>query len=312
MILTDIVFDIIKKIIETPRLITLSSNVLESLSNNNWLKNNYLYHYTNLEGFLGIVSSQNPGFWATHIAYMNDSMEYRHGIKLCEKIIEEFIKDSTVGVTLAGRDNLNTLKEYLTNDDDEVFVVSFCQNSDLLSQWRGYSRGQYGISIGFDFGHNQVFDTSNPINSILTPRPVIYDQENQIFRLKELIKDSIPFLNNIDSDSQIKQLSESLKYFIPVLKNSSFSEEEEWRIVATNFNEIDIKDIKYPLKFRVRNNIIVPYITLPFDDSTKLPIKRVVIGPSDTSEFTEESIRYYLKTNGYNDTEVVRSAIPYR
>ena len=310
MTLGDIIDDIIKGIIETPRILTLSASVVDAYSNAKWLKDNYLYHYTNLEGFLGIINSQNPGFWATHIGYMNDSMEYQHGIKLCENIIEEIIEDPTVEVTLAGRGYLNTLKEQLTKDDDEVFVVSFCPNGDLLSQWRGYSRGQYGISIGFDLGQSQLFDYSN-VNGILTPRPVIYDQNAQKLRLIEVIKNSFNDVNNKNMDSQItpNTFSEIIKYFIPVLKNPSFSEEKEWRIVATNFKEIDKK---YPIEFRVRNNIIVPYVTLPFNSEEKLPIKRVVIGPSDSSEFTEESIRYYLKTNGYTDTEVVRSEIPYR
>jgi hypothetical protein len=33
-----------------------------------------LYHYTNQEGLLGVVTSAS--LWATHISYMNDAMEF--------------------------------------------------------------------------------------------------------------------------------------------------------------------------------------------------------------------------------------------
>ena len=33
--------------------------------------------------------------------------------------------------------------------DINVFSVSFCEDDDLLSQWRGYNGGSYGYCIGF-------------------------------------------------------------------------------------------------------------------------------------------------------------------
>lgn len=269
----------------------------------------YLYHYTNLNGMLGII--ETLGFWATHIKYMNDSKEYLHGLSLCNKIIENYSKNGTSDQVKF----LNKVSECLNDEDSENFVISLCSNGDLLSQWRGYSRGQYGVSIGFSY--NEIFNfTTSRDNEYLHPQKVIYNTEVQKGIITEILEIGVKNIEFQGLDLYIipKEIARTLKYLIPLFKDISFSEEKEWRIVTTNFSE---SEEKHPLKFRTRDNIIVPYVSLPLrkkmsEEKENLPINQIIVGPSDSNDFTMESINYFLKEKNYHNTKVIRSTIPYR
>jgi len=298
-----------EEVIESPLFMALSPFITNKYKNHLHEKIDYLYHYTNLEGLMGIIDIQ--GFWATHIKYMNDSKEYLHGLSLCNEIIENFSRNATSDQVKF----LNKVSEKLNEEDSENFVISLCPNGDLLSQWRGYSRGQYGISIGFDVKQLCQFTTPRA-NEYLLPKKVIYETDVQ----KSMISDIIDIgLKNIESkglDLQFmpSEIATTIKWFIPLFKDSSFSEEKEWRIVTTNFKETKEN---HPLRYRVRNNIILPFVSLPLrnqmqEKKENLPIKSIIVGPSDSIEFTIDSLKYFLKDKNYYDTEVSPSSIPYR
>ncbi len=40
-----------------------------------------LYHYTILDGFIGILNARD--FWVSNIRFMNDKMEFEKGKRLC-------------------------------------------------------------------------------------------------------------------------------------------------------------------------------------------------------------------------------------
>ena len=53
-----------------------------------------LYHYTSLEGLLGILdikSSQPQSIWATNIFYLNDASELNYSIKLIKNEINFYV-----------------------------------------------------------------------------------------------------------------------------------------------------------------------------------------------------------------------------
>ncbi|MEC3885512.1 DUF2971 domain-containing protein [Halobacillus sp. HZG1] len=268
-----------------------------------------LYHYTNLDGLLGIIGSR--GFWATHIKFMNDSKEYLHGLSICFKIIDELKKD----VNENERKFLSSVGDSLDKDGSEDFVISFCPNGDLLSQWRGYSRGEYGMSIGFNY--KKLFSFTTPRdNEYIFPQKVIYDPSIQRDIVKEVLDIGLKNVKNsgLDLDFIPNQFARALKTLIPLFKDSSFSEEQEWRIVTTNYKE---SNGGHKVYFRVRENGILPFVKLPLreqmkDDKVNLPIDRIIVGPSGSSKLTTESIEYFLKNKEYVETKVSKSQIPYR
>ncbi len=135
-----------------------------------------LYHYTTVNGLLGIVSNQV--LWATHIGYLNDAEEQigffeRRLATLIEtparEAIVELAKmpsgksaiDKMGGSELALTSLVRDLATGIRSTSATIYqpyVASFCgspvdgkPNDGLLSQWRGY---------GHDGGYAIVFDTA--------------------------------------------------------------------------------------------------------------------------------------------------------
>ena len=134
-----------------------------------------IYHYTNQAGLLGILSSKE--IWATHIRYLNDASEYNRGLEIVKTCVKDFAIDidkfeietgskfpinnfQSAEIDLVLRDTI--AKSLSLIDEFSVFVTSFFSNDedapnlsehdigDVLGQWRGYSGGSAGFSIGFD------------------------------------------------------------------------------------------------------------------------------------------------------------------
>ena len=51
----------------------------------------YLFHYTNIAGLIGIVNSQE--LWASNVIFLNDEMELQHGLGVASKTISRMLKD---------------------------------------------------------------------------------------------------------------------------------------------------------------------------------------------------------------------------
>jgi hypothetical protein len=267
-----------------------------------------LYHYTNLEGLFGIIESN--GFWATHIKYLNDSKEFLHGLELCHEVIDSFQE-----LTSEQEQFFQSLKGKLEEEDEDHFVISLCPNGDLLSQWRGYSGGQYGVSLGFDIKKLTRYTTPRD-NEYIFPQKVIYNREEQKEIILSILNIGLKYIESKGLDLYFlpREIARVMKYFIILFKDASFQEENEWRIVTTNFRD---SEGTHSVNFRVRKNVILPFVKLRFREAMKeeqvnLPIQNIIVGPSESSEFTIESIQYYLKERNYLGTTITPSAIPFR
>ena len=64
---------------------------------------------------------------------------------------------------------------------DLVYAASFCEDGNLLSQWRGYNAD---LSIGFDAAS---IASSNNLKQIAMFKPVIYDRMVQINLCNDLV-----------------------------------------------------------------------------------------------------------------------------
>ena len=106
-----------------------------------------IFHYTSQRGLIGIAQSKS--IWATNIHYLSDSAEFIHAIDLVNHLMRvEGESCSEVRVKhLFYR--LAMTKENIENIS--IYVCSFSEKKDLLSQWRGYCPNGNGFSIGFDY-----------------------------------------------------------------------------------------------------------------------------------------------------------------
>jgi hypothetical protein len=102
-----------------------------------------LYHHTGQVGLLGIIETKE--LWATKIQYMNDATEFGLALALARKELERVLSSSA---SLAEKSACVKLKESLSGlEDINIFAVCFCENGDLLSQWRGIAAAVTAIQL---------------------------------------------------------------------------------------------------------------------------------------------------------------------
>jgi hypothetical protein len=103
-----------------------------------------LYHYTTQSGLLGILKSDS--LWATKIHYLNDASEYQLAFDLATDVLRRLSKGEK---STRKRRKVNCLLDNLTTIESmNVCVCSFSAQRDLLSQWRAYTGGNAGYSLG--------------------------------------------------------------------------------------------------------------------------------------------------------------------
>ena len=238
---------------------------------------NILYKYVTQEGLLGIFHSNSV--WATDIFYMNDAAEYRHASYLMKQKINERlaqienhpppqvfgwpppeideIKYNRKNIEKSFLDSMQKIIGSLSNF--HIFVCSFTEENDLLSQWRGYCPKGNGYSIGFN--------TSLLINAFKKRNyklvKCIYDTEKQLKIIDELMQKSLDKieveevissrLNDIIAPIATK-LFDAFIQIAAMFKDSSFYEEKEWRFVSRP-EKFGHRNVKY----RQGVSMIIPY-----------------------------------------------------
>jgi hypothetical protein len=105
-----------------------------------------LYHYRGQDGLLSIIDTAE--LWATKIQYMNDATEFNIALSMARQILDHMIGETLVLTPVKAhvqlRDSLAGIEAI------NIFAACFCENGDLLSQWRGYAASGGGSAIGFD------------------------------------------------------------------------------------------------------------------------------------------------------------------
>ncbi len=233
-----------------------------------------LFHYTSPDGFIGIVANRN--LWASDMLSLNDASEVTYP----QRVIAEAVEESD-SLPRRHRERFNTqLTEYMFRVD-APYVVCFCEDGDLLSQWRGYGASGEGFAVGFGIPWLLSLDKSG-----FRLQRVIYDRDEQ----RALV---LSFLDRVaavtseekfsdEEETQIWQrAAASLSSWVVMFKHPSFREEGEWRIVS----EFERRPSCFKNLFRRSGRRIVPYVTIdiPHDMGMEgmngTAITRVVRGP---------------------------------
>ena len=286
-----------------------------------------LYHYTSQKGLLGIISQM--AIWASSIHYLNDSSEYAYA----QTILREEIASIRKSVSAEDSDFLDTESEYMgSGQGSDVFVTSFSEVGDLLSQWRGYCQAGSGVSIGFDF--SLLKETAE--KNYLTLAKCIYDVQEQKRLIRQLLYDTLKVcqLSRAAGASHLGIESHALNYFhqgsrvqfqnistlppsegfnsiAPLLKHPSYSEEKEWRVVQRPW--LLKEKGQEPWQFREGKNAVIPYVLFRLADKNQQPIiRQIIIGPTPFPDLFLDSVRQFLAYERIRDCTLLKSAIPYR
>lgn len=302
-----------------------------------------LHHYTTAAGLLGIVepvrlgalSERSPdmqsvprtrsiALWATDARFLNDSAELRYAARALADKIEALllpsgpIDDETttrIG-TVAARLRAG---EFIGEGFEEgavhtAYVTSFCQEGDLLSQWRGYGSSGGGYSVEFrtdalrelnsPFGQAGNDEVGYLGGSIL--QQVVYGMDEEAL-------DSAA-QNLVHPDRYIPSMTAAVAE-LARFKDPAFSEEKEWRLIRAAGT--------YAMACRYRaspTGAVVPYIQLhrfhwdkPHDAFTSASaIKSITVGPGPDTAIRRDSLLQLMQQRGFRDVQIHTSAIPFR
>jgi hypothetical protein len=282
------------------------------------MNNNDYGHYTTQAGLMGIIGSQK--IWATNIKFLNDEGECQHAIDLIKEIvptskIKEDHPDYEVykQFSSALESDLDLIDDYLTQ---HVFTFSFSQETDLLSQWRGYCPGNNGFCLVFNTEEmfeqiKSEFDKKEEYkHDDIYLVACIYEREDKEEKIRNVINRYwfmyLSASEEADRESIIMDLLLDLRLFASYFKHPAFSEEKEKRIIVILNYAADSN-----LKFREGRFSLIPYIELPISREC---VNRICIGPTLNKKLSERSLEIFLEKN-YSPSkhvEVDYSVIPYR
>lgn len=222
---------------------------------------------------------------------------------------------------------------------------SFEYKNGLLSQWRAYGKGKPKFAIEFDYKLlSRAFEneaksfllslTHDPVtyDDPKTPQETIYQRhEKKLSRVKDLAdflyRDMLGLVTSKEFDEQYKNYTDralaALLWLLPFIKHNGFKEENEYRysLVATMISEKTKNKLRphekkpeKPRKYREKLGYgdVVPYIEI-FEEKKdfKLPIKRIIVGPSREQKQIYTFTQNYLFSNNRMDIKLEKSDIPY-
>ena len=285
----------------------------------NEAKPELLYHYTDQKGLIGILQSRN--IWASHIRYLNDSSEGKLFIKRFSELLKEA---GTEKKTVKIMENLV--------DQQHVFIASFSELGDSLSQWRAYSGGGGGYSIGFSRDFLCKVNTdflsihAKHFYKINTPfGRCIYgvsgrggspnrEKKEYSVQIDQKVNQTNPAAESRSNKaSYVREDPIAVILFAlwlaSLTKHKGFAEEKEWRLTLVQ------KENTLPCltEFRPGISMPVPYIKIPLHSVNRPPeIRRVVIGPCPHPKEAMESVKRLLEKHGIKGAQVVSSEIPFR
>lgn len=268
-----------------------------------------LFHYSDFNGLIGII--KNKQIWMGDIFFLNDEKEYQLGLDLLKKELEiqkGIHGSSPFGIFL---NSLDSIELYLRERSPLSF--SLTEESDLLSQWRGYTKNGIGVSIGF---------RSVSLKDKFQLLPCLYSPEEHEAYVKHLFELAlIKFSSTVEMGKHDKNncqdparipywdaineagnnLVSWLNVACSLIKDSSFKEEKEWRIVNFDRSNLD---------FISKESYLKPIKKV--DVEPRGIVTSIKVGPNPNKVFCKNSICSLLNACSLNSLPVALSEIPYR
>lgn len=273
-----------------------------------------LYHYTTAAGLLGIIS--NSCLWVTDIHYLNDAQE---SIYARDAVIDAVrnMESPTRNPSHWAYENEHAHETFgryrgFTLDAFErrgfgVYVTCFCEEGDLLSQWRAYGSG-HGYSIEFNARALQqatrdlgLYPPSAGVTNVR------YGPEAGVAAATDAVGAVESFnLNHLGVKAEYKALE--LAAILATVKHPGFSEEREWRLFAVYQPYQQRPEGQKPTLFRATGKALVPYITI---DMPREAVVSIGVGPVDSPDLRVAGVKRLLAHYGMT-AAVLTSEIPYR
>jgi hypothetical protein len=285
-----------------------------------------LYHYTDAFGLHGIVTSNC--LWASAAQFSNDASEIEYAVVTALEIVEEQWESkkrlSPWEKLLA--DHVRQLLLTPLHTFGQPFLVSFCEDGDLLSQWRAYGRNS-GFSLAFSpltRNERDLLVCKDGFRTVL--RRIVYEPDKQRARLRYILKNLIKLVNAFPftltsprGASAHVELSLilllELTDWVCTVKHEAFSEEREWRIITyprgATLVGIKPEDFK-GVSVRPTSKLLLPYMVLEPSSGKRLPLVGIRCGPGRLQEQSGRALKILLRNHGYPSLPITFSEVPLR
>lgn len=285
-------------------------------------ENSIVWHYTDANGLLGILSTN--ALFASSTTALNDSQELTYGEDVIRRAWEGF--KQTEQVPEPCRQFVDkVLESALFDSSISAYALSASLDGDSLNQWQHYGTSA-GFAVGLQSaerltgGRRLVAGSSSGAayyEKLMTLgwNRVLYDPTEQL----ELAARFFPLIMNGTPGSPVtwqeteylsawpeaaekeRVLLRSLACFF---KNPAFAAEKEARYIT------EISASMGGPEFRVSGGRLVPFARLQHP-AKRLPIVEVVIGPTADGQ-AHAHVQALLTAMGYPDTSLRPSAVPLR
>ena len=270
-----------------------------------------LFHYTTHAGLIGIAASKQ--LWATHLRFMNDNREVDDGISLFERAIDKAWKAGKLGSRTEPFDNWRTESGVLFAASVGMYAFCLSESGDDLSQWRAYCASG-GYSLGFDapalvrrLRRSRLADL---IKVLYEPNAKEAITNSVVHTAGELWFELAALPATIRAP-RLRALGEAIQHVvltcISVFKDRAFSNEVEWRMVASG----DLSD-PGAVRYRPGKSSVIPYVEIPLFRKGDRLLRKAIVGPNPVAELAHAGMGQCL-----NDADIIGvdesvSKVPYR
>lgn len=262
-----------------------------------------LCHYTSQNGLMGILKSK--AMYATDAAYLNDSQEVIYAVNVAKKYFQKRRLKEQVEMN----DILEKTESLAASLP--VYVASFSEEPDLLSQWRGCCSEGSGFALCVSPERMLALAQTHDWEFF----KCIYDEDAQFEVLKRIEQEAV-------GDSPLKQsfsisvvFGLLLLFFATVFKHPKFKEESEWRAIKRTGGTPFVlpRTPTIPPQVRPGRSTLIPYIPFPLTvKDAPVELAGLVVGPTPHPALAVRAAKSLLNQNQVICPEIRLSEIPFR
>src|ERR1700733_1024403 len=255
-----------------------------------------LFHFTSQNGLIGILKSKS--MYATDATYLNDSQEVVYAVSLAKK----YFKNRPPKELRFAMEMMNVLDQTESLVGKlPVYVASFSEEPDLLSQWRGYCPQGPGFALCFAADRMATIASAKQWALF----KCIYDEAQQIEVIKKIEEHAKSSYDPTKTSPLHVIFGLTLLSFATVLKHPKFREETEWRA---------IQRVGGTPSIRAGASTLIPYIDFPLtiNATDSLELARLVVGPTPHANLAVRAAKALLQARSVTCPEPVSSEIPFR
>lgn len=280
-----------------------------------------LYHYTTAEGLLGIVGSNT--LLATDAEFLNDAQEMQFGRATVHEALlaraaaldprpNPMLDTSEASRAMVIRSAADHLVSPVGGATEPkwyaVYVACFCEDGDLLSQWRGYGKGG-GYALGFDAEVLSSATLGDGLPSHYGPSLIkVRYGVDQVDRVATEVLAVVG--QTATGHPGVHGFFEAGQHVLPALasvKDPAFREEQEWRIVVSSE--------RTGVRFRQTPVSIAPYVVLQLPTDA---LRAVIVGPGPHADLRRDAVERLVTGRRFEflvelpEVEVSESSAPFR